>query len=109
MIFVKDHHLTSLVKLFKMDTYKEIAGCERVGNFTLRVIDLIELDRDNELKKEEKQMFSAIIVKRESKKMQSIEDCRKVYGQEALSYPRSSSKIKQIKPKFKVKIVEIVV
>lgn len=83
----------------------EIKNCERLGNFSLIIATIKSNKQDQRSKKNE--LISAIFIRRENSKIDSISKFRKESGMEALPYPQANKEIKKIKPKHRVKIVQI--
>lgn len=99
--------MENLLKQFKLQSYQEIENCERNGNFSIRIVTVESEDHQNKNRPEKE--ISAIIIKKEKAEMNNIQKCKEVYGDKVLAYPRSNKEIKQIKPKNKVKIVQIII
>ncbi len=107
MIFCKDYHLESLIKHFKLSEYPELKKCEKQGCFTISILTVIS--ETSEERAKSNNIISALKIKRENRKINSVSQCRDLYGNnEILAYPASSKKIKQIKPNYKLKLVQIV-
>lgn len=106
IIFCKDYHFVHLAKLLKLDVYPEIKNVKADGNFTISI--LTSISHNKNLKRGKSNIITAIKVKKENLKVNSIDKCRKVYNFEnVLYYPLKTKEIKELKFKYKLKLIQI--
>lgn len=106
-IFCKGEHIYSLMKQFKVREDYEIRKCERLGNFSFKIVT-VKSSRDQQRSKTN-ETISSIIIKREPAKINSINKYRQTVDEKVLAYPQSNKVIKEIKPKHKVKLVQVII
>lgn len=95
------------MKQFKVREDYEIKKCERLGNFSFKIVT-VKSSRDQQRSKTNK-TISSIIIKREPAKINSISKYRQTVDEKVLAYPQSNKIIKEIKPKHKVKLVQVII
>ena len=103
IIFCKDNHFNNLARQLKLQNYEEIKHINE-GNFTISIIKV------ESIKQESGYEGYALKIKRESSKTDSLVKCRQLYENcRVIHYPSANKEILTIKPKNKIKIVEIIV
>ena len=93
--------MKNLLKQFNLAEY--IQQLPEIGNFTLKFITLQPIDERDAKEK----TITAIQLKREKESISTVEKCRGIYDNKILHYPSANKLIKQIKPKHKIKIIQI--